>query len=107
LDRVVGLDGVRVDIAMMRTPDGQWARPAVEGRTGPPAGGTSATTGWAGLLQQQAHPERADRRPALGLSEETAEQCQRVRRDGVGTVIGEVMCRAVDDVASEVAAWPP
>jgi hypothetical protein len=37
-----------------------------------------------------------------GLSEDTAEQCQRVRHDGVGTVIGEEMCRAVDDVAGEV-----
>jgi hypothetical protein len=36
------------------------------------------------------------------LSESIAKQCQRVRHDGVGTVIGEEMCRAVDDVAGEV-----
>ena len=35
-----------------------------------------------------------------GLSEDTTEQCQRVRHDGVRTVIGEEMCRAVDDVAA-------
>jgi hypothetical protein len=43
---------------------------------------------------------QADR--LTGVSEDTAEQCQRVRHDGVGTVIGEEMCRAVDDVAGEV-----
>jgi hypothetical protein len=44
----------------------------------------------------------ADRLP--GLSEDTTEHCQRVRHDGVGTVIGEEMCRAVDDVASEIVS---
>ena len=34
-------------------------------------------------------------------SEDTAEEFQRVGRDGVGTVIGEEMSRAVDDIAAE------
>jgi hypothetical protein len=37
-----------------------------------------------------------------GLSEDTAGQCQYVRHDGVGTVIGEEVCCAVDDVPGEV-----
>ena len=57
---------------------------------------TGRQSGIAALL------ERNHKRTGSGLSEDTAEQCQRMRHDGVGTVIGEEMCRAVDDVAGEV-----